>query len=122
MHARLQHGGAGSGRFQAVCSQRTVANRLHAPLLPPLSCFPAGAIVVDGVAASELTHVVPPALAGAAFQRGLTAALRLAYAALPAAAVDAVVGAASSWAHGTADAVASRPALVAAAAAAASAA
>jgi hypothetical protein len=78
--------------------------------------------VVDGVAASELTSVVPPALAGAAFQRGLTAALRLAYAALPAAAVDAVVGAASAWAHGTADATASHPALLAASAAAASAA
>ena len=77
--------------------------------------------MVDGVAASELTSVVPQALAGAAFQRGLTAALRLAYAALPAAAVDAVVGAASAWAHGTADATASHPALLAASAAAASA-
>ena len=81
-----------------------------------------GAVVVDGVAASELTDVVPPALAGAAFQRGLTAALRLAYAALPATAVEAVVGAASSWVHGTADATVSHTALVAAAAAAAAAA
>ncbi|KAL4459184.1 hypothetical protein ABPG75_014049 [Micractinium tetrahymenae] len=73
-----------------------------------------GAIVVDGVVASELTSLVPPQLAGPWVSRGLAAALRLAFAALPAGSVEGAVRAVSAWAHGgSGDAVVSAPALLA---------
>ncbi|KAI3423195.1 hypothetical protein D9Q98_010717 [Chlorella vulgaris] len=74
-----------------------------------------GTIVVDGVVASELTSIVPPRLAGPAFQRHLATALRTACAVLPASAVEAVVRVVSSWAHGTPDASLSYAALTMAA-------
>lgn len=81
---------------------------------------PAGAIVVDGVVASELTSLVPAQLAGARASRGLAAALRLAFAALPARSVEGAVRLASAWAHGgTGDAAVSVAALRAPAASAA---
>lgn len=74
-----------------------------------------GAIVVDGVVASELTSLVPPSLAGPAFQRGLAAALRLAFTALPAHLVEAAVKGVSGWMHGgVVDAAVSYQAFVAA--------
>lgn len=79
-----------------------------------------GAIVVDGVVASELTSLVPAQLAGARASRGLAAALRLAFAALPARSVEGAVRLASAWAHGgTGDAAVSVAALRAPAASAA---
>lgn len=91
----------------------SVSLPLHTPPLCP-SPFPtpAGAIVVDGVVASELTSLVPPALAGPAVSRSLAAALRLGFAALPSSAVEAGVQRLSSWAHGgVADAAVSAAAL-----------
>lgn len=71
--------------------------------------------MVDGVVASELTSIVPPRLAGPAFQRHLATALRTACAVLPASVVEAVVRVVSSWAHGTPDASLSYAALTMAA-------
>ncbi|KAL4427164.1 hypothetical protein ABPG77_001168 [Micractinium sp. CCAP 211/92] len=79
-----------------------------------------GAIVVDGVVASELTSLVPPQLAGPWVSRGLAASLRLAFAALPARSVEGAVRSLSAWAHGgPGDAAVSAPALRAPAASAA---
>lgn len=79
-------------------------------MLPPLAA--AGAIVVDGVVASELTSFVPRPLAGSYLQRGLAAALRLAFRALPGGLVEGAVRGLSSLAHGVADAAVSRQALL----------
>lgn len=88
----------------------------ESPLLAHCPCprpVPAGAIVVDGVVASELTSVVPPALAGAVFQRGMAAALRAACTLLPPHLVEAAVRGVASWAHGTPDASISHAAMAA---------
>lgn len=69
--------------------------------------------MVDGVVASELTSVVPPALAGAVFQRGMAAALRAACTLLPPHLVEAAVRGVASWAHGTPDASISHAAMAA---------
>ena len=89
----------------------------HEPPSPP-PAPPAGALVVDGVVASELTSFVPAALAGPAFQRGLTRVLRAAVAVLPPRAVEAAVRRVAAWAHGTADAALSAEVLLGAASAA----
>ncbi|KAI7845937.1 hypothetical protein COHA_000483 [Chlorella ohadii] len=71
-----------------------------------------GAIIVDGVAASELTSLVPQVLAGSHVHRGLVAGLRLAFKAFPPHAVEAAVRSLSSLLHGgVADAAVSHQAL-----------
>lgn len=67
---------------------------------------------MDGVVASELTSVVPPALAGPTLQRGLAASLRLAARLLPATTLEAAVRSVSGWVHGVADAAVSAQTLL----------
>lgn len=79
----------------------------------PLPAVHTGAIVVDGVVASELTSVVPPALAGPTLQRCLAASLRCAARLLPTSTLEAAVRLVSGWVHGVADAALSAHTLLA---------
>lgn len=106
-----ERAGAAGSAWTACC--RTVLQpQPDVSRLPPTHLPRAGAIVVDGVVASELTSIVPPALAGPTLQRGMAAGLRLAFKALPASAVEAAVRGVSSWVHGVADAAISAQALL----------
>lgn len=63
-----------------------------------------GAIVVDGVVASELTSLVPSLLAGNKASRILTITMQMAYHSMPQGVLDFFVHTLTSWAHGgTAD-------------------
>lgn len=79
----------------------------------PLHPASAGAIVVDGVVASEFTSVVPPALAGPTLQRTLAASLRFAARLLPPSTLEAAVRSVSGWVHGVGDATLSAQTLLA---------